>query len=84
LSVEPKVDAPAAKEKLSKFARFIPLVGGVDAVTTLFSGSEEEVVQETIKSIKQGYDMVAPGCSIAPGSPLVNLKAMIKGAELAR
>lgn len=84
LSVEPKVDAPAAKEKLKKYDRFIPLIGGVDAVTTLFSGSEEEVVQETIKAINQGYDMIAPGCSIAPGSPVVNLRAMIKGATLAK
>ena len=83
LSVEPVVDVPAAQEKLKKFDRVIPIVGGIDTMVTLFSGSEDEVVQESLNAIKVGYDMVAPGCSIAPGSPLVNLKAMVKAAEQA-
>lgn len=81
LSVEPVVDVPAAKEKLKKFERFIPLAGGIDTVITLFSGNEDEVFQEVLKAIEMGYDMVAPGCSIAPGSPLANLKAMVRAAE---
>jgi [methyl-Co(III) methanol-specific corrinoid protein]:coenzyme M methyltransferase len=81
ISVEPKVDAPAAKEKLSKYDRFIPLIGGVDAVTTLYSGSPEQVAQVTVDAINQGYDMIAPGCSIPPGSTLENLKAMVIGAQ---
>ncbi|MEW5920882.1 MAG: MtaA/CmuA family methyltransferase [Bacillota bacterium] len=83
LSVEHTIDSVDAKEKLKKFDRFIPLIGGVDAVVTLFSGSEDEVLQQSLKALESGYDMVAPGCSIAPGSPLANLKAMVKAAEIA-
>ena len=83
LSVEPVVDVPAAQEKLKKFDRVIPIVGGVDAIVTLFSGSAEEVLQQSLKAMEMGYDMIAPGCSIAPGSPLANLRAMVKAAEQA-
>ncbi len=83
ISVEPVVDVPDAKDKLKKFDRFIPLVGGADAVITLFSGSEDEVLRESLEAIEMGYDMLAPGCSIAPGSPLANLRAMVKAAEKA-
>lgn len=81
LSVEPVVDVPAAQEKLKKFDRVIPIVGGVDAIVTLFSGSADEVFQQSLKAIEMGYDMIAPGCSIAPASPLSNLKAMVRAAE---
>lgn len=84
LSVEPVVDVPAAQEKLKKFDRVIPIVGGVDAIVTLFSGSADEVLQQSLKAMEMGYDMIAPGCSIAPGSPLANLKAMVRAAQEAR
>jgi len=80
LSVEPVVDVPAAQEKLKKFDRVITIVGGVDAIVTLFSGSADEVVQQSLKAMEMGYDMIAPGCSIAPASPLANLKAMVRAA----
>ena len=80
ISVEPKVNVAEAKEKLRKYERFIALIGGIDAVAMLYSGRPEEVEQATIAAVHAGYDLLAPGCSIAPGSPLDNLRAMVSGA----
>lgn len=81
ISVEERVDAPAALEKLSRYDHFIALIGGVNAATTLFSGSVDEVAAEVKKAIADGYHMIAPGCSIPPAAPTANLKAMIDAAE---
>lgn len=81
ISVEPKVDAMAAKEKLQNYNRFIPLIGGVDAVTTLFSGSPEDVRRAVTTAVRDGYDMVAPGCSIPPSATTANLRAMVEGVQ---
>jgi [methyl-Co(III) methanol-specific corrinoid protein]:coenzyme M methyltransferase len=83
ISVEPKVNAAEAKEKLRGYGRFIPLIGGIDAVTTLFGGRPEDVELAAVAAAREGYDMLAPGCSIAPGSPLGNLRAMVSGAAKA-
>lgn len=81
ISVETKVDAPKAVEKLKKFDRCIPLIGGVDAVHALFSGNVEKVKEEVAKAASDGYHMIAPGCSIPPGTPTECLRAMVEAAE---
>lgn len=81
ISVETKVNAPRAIEKLKKFDRFIPLIGGVDAVHTLFSGDVAKVREEVSRAIADGYHMIAPGCSIPPGTPTKSLRAMVEQAE---
>ncbi len=81
LSVEPSVDAPALKKDLEGFGRPIPLIGGVDAVDTLFSKGEEAVKADVRKALDQGYDMIAPGCSIPPQATIGKLKAMVEAAE---
>lgn len=81
ISVETKVDAPGAVKKLKKFDRFIPLIGGVDAVHTLYSGNVKRVKEEVSRAIADGYHMIAPGCSIPPGTPTRSLRAMVEQAE---
>ena len=81
LSVEPSVDAPALKEILRAFDRPIPLIGGVDAVVTLFSGTPEDVKNDVRKALADGYDMIAPGCSVPPSAETANLRAMVEAAE---
>ncbi len=78
ISVETKVDAPAAVWKLKKFNRFIPLIGGVDAVHTLFLGDPGKVRAEVARAIADGYSIIAPGCSIPPGAPTKGLRAMVE------
>ena len=81
LSVEPSVDAPALREILAGFDRPIPLIGGVDAVVTLFSGTPEDVKNDVRKALADGYDMIAPGCSVPPSAETANLRAMVEAAQ---
>ncbi|MHB1042913.1 MAG: MtaA/CmuA family methyltransferase [Eubacteriales bacterium] len=78
ISVEESVDAPAAIKKLSRFNRFIALIGGINAPKTLYSGDVGKVVAETRKAVENGYHMVAPGCSIPPATPIGSLRAMVE------
>jgi len=81
ISVEPSVDAVAAKDVLKGFPRHIALIGGVDAVETLFSGTPEDVKNDVRKALADGYDMIAPGCSVPPSAETANLKAMVEAVE---
>jgi [methyl-Co(III) methanol-specific corrinoid protein]:coenzyme M methyltransferase len=78
ISVEPKVDAPRAIEKLKRFDRHIPLIGGVDAAHTLFSGNIDKIKEEVRKAVADGYHMIAPGCSIPPATSTASLRAMVE------
>ncbi|MHB8869546.1 MAG: MtaA/CmuA family methyltransferase [Thermoleophilia bacterium] len=81
ISVEPSVDAVAAKDVLKGFPRHIALIGGVDAVETLFSGTPEDVKNDVRKALADGYDMIAPGCSVPPSAETANLRAMVEAVE---
>ncbi len=81
ISVEPSVDAPGLVADLATFGRPIPLIGGVDAVTTLFSGSPDDVKADVRKALADGYAMIAPGCSVPPAATTENLRAMVEAAE---
>ena len=83
ISVEPKVNAPEAAAKLKKYGRPIALIGGVDAVTTLYAGNIDTVKAEVSTAIKNGYDMIAPGCSIPPATTTASLQAMVEEAAAA-
>lgn len=83
ISVENKVDARSAKSKLAQTGRRVPLIGGVDAVHTLFSGQPKDVEEEVVAALADGYDMIAPSCSIAPGTPNANLIAMVRAVRSA-
>lgn len=80
ISIETKVNAVEAAAKLKKYDRPVALIGGVDAVHTLFSGTPEKVAGEVVKAIEDGYTMIAPGCSIPPAAPVSSLKAMVAAA----
>jgi [methyl-Co(III) methanol-specific corrinoid protein]:coenzyme M methyltransferase len=41
----------------------------------------ETVNQVAGQSIAEGIQILAPGCSVAPGSPTENLKALVEVAE---
>jgi len=81
ISVEPSVDAPALVADLATFGRPIPLIGGVDAVVTLFSGTPEDVKAAVRKALTDGYSLIAPGCSVPPSATTENLRAMVEAAE---
>jgi [methyl-Co(III) methanol-specific corrinoid protein]:coenzyme M methyltransferase len=78
LSLEPKADAELARRKCGPN---IILMGGVDTATTLFMKDAETVKAAAEESIDTGLQILAPGCAVAPGSPLENLLAMVEVAK---
>lgn len=78
LSIEPKASARLAREKGGPR---VVLMGGVDTATTLFTKDPETVRRGCEDSIADGIQILAPGCSIAPGTPLENIRAMVEVAR---
>ncbi len=78
LSLEPKTNLRFAREKCGSD---IILMGGVDTTQTLFMKTPEIVKIACGESIANGIQILAPGCSVAPGTPLENLKAMVEVAK---
>jgi [methyl-Co(III) methanol-specific corrinoid protein]:coenzyme M methyltransferase len=78
LSLEPKASAKTAREKCGPD---IILMGGVDTATTLFMKDVETVRAGSEESIADGIQMLAPGCAVAPGTPIENLLAMLEVAK---
>lgn len=78
-SVDAKVDVKDIKEKIAKSGRTVTVVGGIDAVETLFYGDDvEPTFVQSKASILAGYDLLAPSCSIPPATPLNKLRAMVE------
>lgn len=78
LSLEPKASPKLAREKCGEDMIFM---GGVDTATTLFMQSAEMVSEGCEESIASGIQMLAPGCAVAPGTPIENLLAMVEVAK---
>ncbi len=78
LSLEPKADTRLARDKCGKD---VILMGGVDTATTLFMRDPETVKQGCEELISEGIQILAPGCAVAPGTPLENLLAMVEVAK---
>lgn len=76
LSVEEKVGSiKKAKEVLGNRAR---LVGNISSPFVLLPGPIEKIKEECKKALSEGVDVLAPGCGIAPMTPLSNIKAMVE------
>lgn len=56
------------------------IMGNVDTVEALFLGTPEKVKEQATNNIKQGVDLVAPGCAISPITKNENIKAMVEAA----
>lgn len=78
LSLEPKADVGLARRKCGPN---MIMMGGVDTATTLFMKDVETVKGGSEESIAAGIQILAPGCAVAPGSPLENLLAMVEVAK---
>lgn len=81
-SVDIGVDMKDIKEKIEKSGKTVTVVGGVDAVNTLFYGEDVEAVKaQTKEAIEKGYDLVAPSCSIPPTTLKYKLLAMVEATH---
>ncbi len=78
LSLEPKASAKLARQKCGSN---IILMGGVDTATTLYMKDPETVKQGCEETIEDGIQILAPGCAVAPGTPMENLLAMVEVAK---
>jgi [methyl-Co(III) methanol-specific corrinoid protein]:coenzyme M methyltransferase len=88
MMVESGVDAISI-EKKTRLERAVELtrekaavIGNISPTVTLFMGDTRAVEREAEKAIKGGVDLLAPGCSLAPGTPLKNIRAMVKAAKI--
>ena len=78
LSLEPKASVQTAREKCGPN---IVLMGGADTATTLYYKSPEDIKAECEPMIADGIQILAPGCAVAPGTPLENLLALTEVAR---
>ena len=78
LSIEEKVDLSVAKKILGEDLR---IVGNISPIDTLLRGTPKDVREESIKALKCGVDLLAPGCGVAPETPTRNLRAMADAAR---
>jgi len=77
LSIEPKASGRIAREKCGSK---VILMGGADTATTLYFGSREEIKAECEARIADEIQILAPGCAVAPGTPLENLMVLTEVA----
>ena len=78
LSIEPKADAKLAREKCGED---VILMGGVDTANTLYLKDVQTVKQMGELAVAEGIQILAPGCAVAPGTPMENLKALVELAK---
>lgn len=58
----------------------VALVGYVPAVNVLLNGTPEDTYRSAVECLQNGVDLLNPGCSIAPHTPLENIAAMRRAA----
>jgi len=76
LSVEEKIGSvKKAKEILGDRTR---LVGNISSPFTLLPGPIDKIKAEAKQAIADGVDVLAPGCGIAPMTPVSHIKAMVE------
>lgn len=78
LSLDTKTDVRLAREKCGPE---MILLGGVDPANTLLMQDADAVRRECERSISQGIQILAPGCAVAPATPMENLRAMVEVAK---
>jgi [methyl-Co(III) methanol-specific corrinoid protein]:coenzyme M methyltransferase len=79
LSVEEKIGSPKkAKGVIGNRARF---VGNISSPFTLLPGPIDKIKSEARQALAEGVDVLAPGCGIAPMTPLENIKAMVAARD---
>ncbi|KKH45947.1 methylcobamide:CoM methyltransferase MtaA [Methanosarcina sp. 1.H.A.2.2] len=78
ISIEEKASIKAAKEAIGGRAR---LIGNVSPSRTLLFGTPADVKAEAKQCISAGVDILAPGCGIAPRTPLANIRALVEARD---
>ncbi len=59
----------------------ICVAGSVPTLPVLLNGTPEETYQYSLKCLETGVDILAPGCAMAPYTPIENMNAMARAAQ---
>lgn len=78
ISIEEKVSVSFAKRIVGNRVR---LIGNVSPSDTLLTKGPEEVIIEARACLEDGIDILAPGCGLAPHTPLENIKALFRARD---
>ncbi|WP_094228769.1 methylcobamide:CoM methyltransferase MtaA [Methanolobus psychrotolerans] len=78
LSVEEKVNLTYASQVISGRAC---LIGNVSPAVTLLGKSPENIKKEAKQCIEDGAGILAPGCGIAPRTPIENIRAFVAARD---
>jgi len=78
LSIEEKVDIASAKDLVGDR---ICLIGNVSPAATLLPKSPDDIKKEAKQCIGDGVCMLAPGCGIAPHTPVENIRAFVAARD---
>ena len=57
------------------------MIGNVSPSRTLLFGTPVTVKAEAKQCLSDGVDILAPGCGIAPRTPLVNIRALVEARD---
>ena len=74
ISIEEKANLIQAVE--IAHAKGVRVFGNVATATTLFSGTPQECYREAWEALENGTDFLAPGCGVAPQTPLENIRQL--------
>jgi [methyl-Co(III) methanol-specific corrinoid protein]:coenzyme M methyltransferase len=78
ISIEEKVGVSFAKRIVGNR---VCLIGNVSPSDTLLTKGPEEVMIEARACLEDGIDILAPGCGLAPHTPLENIKALFRARD---
>jgi [methyl-Co(III) methanol-specific corrinoid protein]:coenzyme M methyltransferase len=79
ISVDQKTSIIKMKEIVNRQAA---LIGNLDPVGVLLVKKPSDVENECKRILKEGVDILAPGCGLSPHTPLENLKAMVRAGKM--
>jgi [methyl-Co(III) methanol-specific corrinoid protein]:coenzyme M methyltransferase len=79
ISIEEKADLKTALQVAH--AKGVKVFGNVAAASTLFMGTPADCWREATVALEAGVDFLAPGCGIAPNSPLENVLQLKKARD---
>ena len=78
ISIEEKVSVSCAKATIGGLTR---LIGNVSPSDTLLAKGPEAILIEATACLEDGIDILAPGCGLAPHTPLENIKALVRARD---
>ncbi|WMW21144.1 methylcobamide:CoM methyltransferase MtaA [Methanolobus mangrovi] len=57
------------------------IIGNISTADTLYRKTAEDVRKEALQCLDANIDILAPGCGMAPETPLENIRAMVKSRD---